>query len=235
LKRLLCTGTQVGERNCTAKLLSVIMPFTLRKAIASDAKALTEIYFSAFSIDAISLLVFPRNSQSAYDFWFNSITEEMSDPNAHWLCVYDSDSPDQPVIAMAKWNGPDTPLGTDLPAWPEGSNVEIANHFFGNLVRRHESIMRGRKHWYLELLATRPEYQGKGAAGKLLRWGIERADEEGTETYLEASPDGKPIYEHLGFREVDRLVVELDGKGEGVLSEKEFIEVFMVRPITSKN
>lgn len=159
----------------------------------------------------------------------------MSDPNAHWLCVYDSDSPNQTVVAMAKWNGPETPPGTDLPAWPQGSNVEIANHFFGNLVRRHESIMRGRKHWYLELLATRPEYQGKGAAGKLLRWGIERADEEGTETYLEASPDGKPIYEHLGFREVDRLVVELDGEGEGVLSEKEFIEVFMVRPITSKN
>ena len=211
------------------------MTFTLRPTTVEDVDQMTEIYFSAFSIDAISLLVFPRNSQSAYDFWFNSITEEMSDPNAHWLCVYDSDSPDQPVIAMAKWNGPDTPLGTDLPAWPEGSNVEIANHFFGNLVRRHESIMRGRKHWYLELLATRPEYQGKGAAGKLLRWGIERADEEGTETYLEASPDGKPIYEHLGFREVDRLVVELDGKGEGVLSEKEFIEVFMVRPITSKN
>jgi len=94
--------------------------------------------------------------------------------------------------------------------------------------------MRGRKHWYLELVATRPECQGKGAAGKLLRWGIERADEEGTETYLEASPDGKPIYEHLGFREVGRLVVELEGKGDGPLAEKKFVECFMVRPVTEK-
>lgn len=94
--------------------------------------------------------------------------------------------------------------------------------------------MKGRKHWYLEILATRPEYQGRGAGGQLLRWGIGRADEEETEAYLEASPDGKPIYEHLGFSEVDRLVVELEGRGEGVLAEKEFVEVFMVRPAVKK-
>ncbi len=63
---------------------------------------------------------------------------------------------------------------------------------------------------------------------------MQRADEEGTETYLEASPDGKPIYEHFGFKEEDRLVVELEGEGEGPLAEKEFIEVFMVRPVTEK-
>ena len=93
--------------------------------------------------------------------------------------------------------------------------------------------MKGRKHWYLEFLATRPEEQGKGAAGMLLRWGIQKADEEGTEAYLEASPDGKPIYEHYGFEEVEKLVVSLEGK-EGVNEEKEFIECFMVRPVTGR-
>ncbi|KAK6584495.1 hypothetical protein PZA11_002719 [Diplocarpon coronariae] len=94
--------------------------------------------------------------------------------------------------------------------------------------------MKGKRHWYLELIATTPQYQGKGAAGQLLRWGIARSDEEGTETYLEASPDGKPIYEHLGFEEVGRMVVELDGKGERVLAEKDFVEVFMVRGIQKR-
>ncbi|KAE8446102.1 hypothetical protein EG329_012473 [Mollisiaceae sp. DMI_Dod_QoI] len=203
------------------------MSLLMRKATLSDASALTEIYFSAFTVDAVSLLAFPRN-KSSWDFWYNSVVEEIADPNAHFLCVYDSDSPDQKIVAYAKWNGPNVPFGTDLPEWPEGGDHALANHFFGNLVNRHASIMKGRRHWYLELVATRPEYQGKGAAGKLLRWGIERSDEEGTETYLEASPDGKPIYERFGFQEVDRLVVELEGKGEGVLSEKEFIEVFMI-------
>jgi len=50
---------------------------------------------------------------------------------------------------------------------------------------------------------------------------------------LEASPDGKPIYEHYGFEEVERLVVSLEGKGN--TGEKEFVECFMVRPLTRKN
>ncbi|CZR59174.1 uncharacterized protein PAC_09066 [Phialocephala subalpina] len=216
------------------------MPLLLRKATASDAKVLTEIYFSAFQIDAISLLVFPRTadlaigSKSSFDWWYNSIIEELEDPNAHFLCIYDSDSADQKIVSYCKWNGPNAPFGADLPAWPEGADVSIANHFFGSLVGRHEIIMKGRKHWYLEFIATRPDYQGKGAAGQLLRWGIERSEEEWAETYLEASPDGKPIYERFGFEEVDRLVVELEGKGEGPLSEKEFVEVFMVRPVKGK-
>jgi GNAT superfamily N-acetyltransferase len=211
------------------------MPLTLRKGVPSDAAAFTEIYFSAFEVDAISHLVFPRDDPSARKFWHDSIVSEFADPNAHFICVVDPDSPepDKP-ISYAKWNGPHAPFGTELPVWPEKSDVKIANHFFGNLVNRHAKIMEGRRHWYLELLATRPESQGRGAAGMLLRWGMQRADEEGTETYLEASPDGKPIYEHFGFKEEDRLVVELEGEGEGPLAEKEFIEVFMVRPVTEK-
>lgn len=92
--------------------------------------------------------------------------------------------------------------------------------------------MRGRRHWYLEILATRREDQGRGAGGMLLRWGLERADEEGTETYLEASPDGKPIYQRFGFEEVDRLVVDLK---EEVLGEREFVECYMLRPVAGKS
>lgn len=93
--------------------------------------------------------------------------------------------------------------------------------------------MKGRKHWYLEFIATRQEWQGKGAGGMLLRWGLEKSDEEGTETYLEASPEGLPVYKRFGFEGVERMVVDLEGKGEGVLveGEKEFVEVFMVRPV----
>ena len=208
------------------------MSLILRKATSEDAKALTDIYFSAFSVDAISLLVFPRNNDATYKFWFDSVIEEIADPTAHFICIVDTNTPDQAVVAYAKWNTPSAPVAGELPEWPAGGDHEIANHFFGNLVSKHATIMEGRKHWYLELVATRPEYQGKGAAGKLLRWGIERADKERTETYLEASPDGKPIYEHFGFAEVDRLVVKLK---EDVLGENEFIECFMVRPVMGKS
>jgi len=125
-------------------------------------------------------------------------------------------------------------MSADLPAWPSESDSALANHFTVNLISKRKDIIRDRKHWYLELVATRQEYQGKGAAEQLLRWGVQMADEEGTECYLEASPEGKPIYERFGFGERDRLVVELEGKVEGPLSEKEYVEVFMVRPVTTQ-
>lgn len=161
------------------------------------------------------------------------IVDEIADPYSHCLVITtpaaDSSSQDQ-IIAWSKWNSPSPkPLDTDLPKWPDGADVEIADHFFGNLFTRRKRIMGERKHWYLELLATKPNWQGKGAAGKLVRWGLEKADADGLETYIEASPDGKPIYEHFGFKEIERLIVDLKGK-ENDLGETEFVEVLMLRP-----
>jgi GNAT superfamily N-acetyltransferase len=195
------------------------MKLTLRPATPSDAPILTDIYFSAFSEDDISLLCFPRNDTTVYNFWHNSVIDEMKDANNHFLCVVDEDTPNQRIIAYAKWVSPAAPVTMGLPAWPEGGDRALADHFFGNLVRSRESIMRGRKHWYLEMVVTRPEYRRKGAAGMLMRWGLQKADADEVEAYLEASPEGKPVYEHFGFREVERLVV-LEGR---------FVEVMMIR------
>lgn len=202
------------------------MPLTLRKATPEDAKALVEVYLSAFQKDAVSLMCFPRTEASS-EWWYDSVMDEIVESTSHFICVVDADSPSQTIVSWAKWNSPGAPEVTELPEWPAGCDVEVANHFFGNLFSRHAKIMDGRKHWYLEIVGTRPEYMGKGAAGQLLRWGIQKADEEELEAYLEASPEGKPIYEHFGFKEMDRLVVELK---EEMFGEEKFIECMMVRP-----
>ena len=56
----------------------------------------------------------------------------------------------------------------------------------------------------LEIVATDPAYQGKGAGSQLMRWGLRQADQQHVEAYLEASPDAVALYERLGFRETDR-------------------------------
>lgn len=204
------------------------MGLTLRQATASDAAQIVDIYLSAFKEDAISLLCFPRN-EAVRDWWLNMIAEELSDPHAHFIVITSSDASTDgdTVVAFAQWNGPLKPMFSELPTWPEGSDVELANSFFGNLFSTHKRLMEGKKHWYLELIATRPEFQGKGAAGLLIRWGLGKADSEGLDAYLEASPDGKPIYEHFGFIAQEDLVMDLEGKG---VEEKKFVEVFMIRP-----
>ena len=71
----------------------------------------------------------------------------------------------------------------------------------------------------LEIIATLLEYRGRGLAGQMITWGIERADELGVQCYLDANPLGRPIYEKYGFRVV----------GDFTLEEIGHVEYFMVR------
>lgn len=90
----------------------------------------------------------------------------------------------------------------------------------------------------LEMLATDPAFQGRGAGSQLLRWGLARADAAGVEAYLEASPAAVPLYEKLGFREAgrtetwiaarDRNSTATEGKGEG--EGEWYRNLYMLRP-----
>lgn len=62
----------------------------------------------------------------------------------------------------------------------------------------------------LSLIATSTKYFKRGAAKALIVPMLEIADAQGLKTYLEATPAGKPVYEKLGFREVDALEFNLD-------------------------
>lgn len=42
----------------------------------------------------------------------------------------------------------------------------------------------------------------------LLKVGLDLADAEGRKTYIEATEDGHPVYLKLGWKDVDKLVVD---------------------------
>ena len=59
-------------------------------------------------------------------------------------------------------------------------------------------------HWYLEFVGCRPEAQGKGRGGAVIRAGLARADAAGVPCALEtATASNVPIYENLGFAVTD--------------------------------
>lgn len=62
----------------------------------------------------------------------------------------------------------------------------------------------------------------------LLKWGAEEADRLGLESYLEASPEGKPLYEKTGFITVDTLTVDMSKWG-GPASHS---TALMMRPVS---
>lgn len=52
----------------------------------------------------------------------------------------------------------------------------------------------------LGMIVTSPDYRRRGAASLLLQWGLDQADEQGVEIYLESSVAGRPLYEKFGLR-----------------------------------
>ncbi len=62
------------------------------------------------------------------------------------------------------------------------------------------------RHWFLLQVGVAPEVQGKGHAGKLLRPMLARMDAEGLPCYTETMDEKNVgLYEHLGFRVMERL------------------------------
>ncbi|OHF01699.1 acetyltransferase [Colletotrichum orchidophilum] len=189
------------------------MPLKLRAATPADGPALTSVYLSAFHDNPVATTCFPASSQVCREFLAKSFAEEMSDPRFQWLVITDPDhkeDPDLPV-ACAKWvrparsNEENVEAPPPMDVWPKEGNPEFADLFFGSIGRKHAEIMGEVRHWYLELLICRTEHQGKGAASPLLRWGVERADEEGKLAFLESMPLAKGIYEKYGFQSLCHL------------------------------
>ena len=49
------------------------------------------------------------------------------------------------------------------------------------------------------MISTHPDYQRRGAASMLVKWGCDLADKNGVGAYLDASKLGAPLYKKFGF------------------------------------
>ncbi|KAJ5544040.1 hypothetical protein N7513_003314 [Penicillium frequentans] len=65
--------------------------------------------------------------------------------------------------------------------------------------------------WHLQFLGVSPRFQRRGVGKELLQWGIDKADQEHTPIYLEATSFGQPLYESFGFVLIDWMTLD-DGR-----------------------
>lgn len=98
---------------------------------------------------------------------------------------------------------------------PEGAEPAVVQHFFQAIVDASKKWNSSNSMLGLSLLCTSPKYFKRGAAKALLLPMLAIADAEGLRTYLEATEGGKPVYEKLGFRQVDTLRFDTAGAVEG--------------------
>ncbi|MCJ1373894.1 hypothetical protein MMC20_005124 [Loxospora ochrophaea] len=138
-----------------------------------------------------------------------------SDPTSHWLKVVD-DSTGQ-VIGGGRWcfyetGNPYDGHGTrEATWWPEGRPREVAS-FFMNQFWATRARHMDRPHAFLNILFTHPEHRRKGVGALVIKWGLERADRLGLESFVEATKEGKTSYESFGFEVID--INEFHGQNE---------------------
>ncbi|KAK8041575.1 hypothetical protein PG994_014582 [Apiospora phragmitis] len=198
-----------------------------REGTEADADAVCNVFSDSFSEDSINKRVFPATSAGARASIKDWLGGGLKDPHSRYLlAVNDSQSGVDAVVAMAKWIAPSAePKAPEAEnwaakmAWPDDVDGALGTDFFTMLEQKHKEHMGSRPHWYLELLAVRKSYHGKGLGKHLLSWGLERADKDGLETYLQASPAGVPLYRKYGFEDIETVHV----------SKADYSEVFMKR------
>ncbi len=62
-------------------------------------------------------------------------------------------------------------------------------------------------HWYLAILGTDPDVQGRGVGSALMRSGLERCDRERADAYLECREAHVPYYARLGFEVTEPIAM----------------------------
>ncbi|GAA6023845.1 hypothetical protein JCM10207_005393 [Rhodosporidiobolus poonsookiae] len=115
------------------------------------------------------------------------------------------------LVGITLWHRPGAPIfnlkrrfgeesDEDSENWV-GVDPEAWNGKWGGWDEVRKGIMGEQPHWYLAPIWVIPQYHGKGIGRKLITQVLDMADQQSPSVpiYLEASADGKKMYEKLGF------------------------------------
>lgn len=95
---------------------------------------------------------------------------------------------------------------------PQDGERERAQRIMQPTVDVRRKWLSNRPHAILMYMATDPAWRRRGAATAVVQWGLERCRELKIPAFLEASEDGKKVYQKLGFEVVDEVVMEMGGE-----------------------
>jgi GNAT superfamily N-acetyltransferase len=102
------------------------------------------------------------------------------------------------LSSAAGWNQTADDWRMLLALAPDGCMVIEAED---QVVATATLLCYGNRLGWIGMVLTKAEYRGRGFARRLLKHAVDRADELGIETLkLDATEQGQPLYEKLGFR-----------------------------------
>jgi len=159
---------------------------------------------TAFESGLGHLLTGPNTPENIAEKSAKALKDLKENPASRYLKVTDSETGE--IVAGAQWltytNGNseaelDKMFKTDTGEPGYRADWEPV---YAHLKDNRREIMGKRPYYYLNVLFTHPKHHRRGAGAMLLRWGMEEADRLGVECYMEASIEGRPLYERNGFK-----------------------------------
>jgi GNAT superfamily N-acetyltransferase len=180
---------------------------TARAARLDDVDGIAEALVRSFHDDPVMSWLFgdvPEKKQRRMRGYFK---REVTRHLGHGDVVYTADG----LPGAACWDPPDqwripvAQITRNMPffLWSMGRRVPRALTGLGMVEKAHAKVA---PHYYLALLGTATEHQGKGVGSALLQPILDRCDAEGIGAYLESSKDRNvPYYRRHGFEVVEEI------------------------------
>ncbi|OQE13764.1 hypothetical protein PENFLA_c043G02684 [Penicillium flavigenum] len=159
--------------------------------------------------------------------------KHLANPNMHVLKIHDPVSGE--LATYSRWQFPASfgpslvPLSEKaaflakdpIPHAPQQMNKGVFNAF-KKLLEESRKRYTTENDIILDLLATLPEYQGRGFGSAVLKWGMEKADASQSRIFLEGTPEGVPVYLKHGWKILEEVVMDYTQFG-GVGQESFFM------------
>lgn len=195
--------------------LSKLIMLTVQPISPGDMPTCASIIIPSFSNDPISATILGPNTPhnhallSSYHLTGHKehSTKYPSVPPAV-KCVYTSPEGESKIIGFAEWLVYDRERTEDEHStenyilrleWMEETERQKCLNYMKPMIDARVNLLKGRKHAFLMFLCVDEAFRGKGAGKALVKWGMEQCDKIGVPGYLEASDDGKRLYENLGW------------------------------------
>jgi len=183
----------------------------VRRANAADRNIVVDIAVAAFVTEPAFDYFFRSGYQTHSPSFLGYLFDYRLATGRVWVAEYSGD-----VASVAMWNTTEDVVSDEPNAYPEWATIAAAYpeetrerlSAYSQLLDEHKPLDA---HFYLGVVATRPELQGNGLASAVLEPALREADLGSQASFLETGTESNVgFYRRLGF-EVDAEIDLPDG------------------------
>ncbi|KFY05751.1 hypothetical protein V492_08317 [Pseudogymnoascus sp. VKM F-4246] len=186
----------------------------------SDMAVCADIFDEAFADDPAMIYLHPRSDPNVLkEKSIQNFEKSFSAPGVKYFKVILEGSSE--IVAFSKWvyphipdpNAEDPEKAIRTQQHIPGSNDKLVVEFFIKFLRGRKKWVVPETHYFMSILAVRPEYQRKGLGSMLLAPVLEQADRENAKAFVQGSAQGIGLYLKHGWEEVDEILMDYSPYG----------------------